>query len=62
MTNPIPENEAVKKAVKWIGSEMSSDPELKRSDLIYRASVRFDLSPAETEYLLRAVKIKNVEN
>jgi ribosomal protein S2 len=60
MDLPIPENDAVKKAVKWIFSEMETDKELKRKDLVEKASVRFDLSPTETEYLMRASKIKNV--
>ncbi|MCB9480921.1 MAG: hypothetical protein H6680_03725 [Desulfobacteraceae bacterium] len=60
MDLPIPENDAVKKAVKWIFSEMEADKELRRRDLVEKASVRFDLSPAETEYLMRASKIKNV--
>ncbi|MDY0133010.1 MAG: hypothetical protein RBR53_10115 [Desulforegulaceae bacterium] len=60
MDLPIPKNDAIKKAVKWICSEMKADKELKRKDLVQKACMKFDLSPTESEYLMKASKIKNV--
>lgn len=62
MGTPVPENDAVKKAVKWIGMELKSDSGLKRLELVEKASVRFDLSPSETEYLMRAEDFNNVKD
>ncbi|PIE74678.1 MAG: hypothetical protein CSA18_03765 [Deltaproteobacteria bacterium] len=62
MNLPLPENHAVKKAVQWISSEMKANPSLKRSELIHKASLRFNLSPAETENLFGATKEANVKN
>lgn len=62
MGTPVPENDAVKKAVKWIATELKSDPGLKRLELVEKASVRFDLSPSETEYLMRAEDFNNVKD
>jgi|GEM_PF-1173874 hypothetical protein len=60
MDLPIPENEALKRAVKWIHEELLADSDQKRSDLVQHACLRFDLSPSEAEFLTRAVKIDHV--
>lgn len=59
MNLPIPESEEIKKAMKWIAFELKSDPSKKRFDLIMKASVNFDLSPVETEYLLNSGRFEN---
>lgn len=51
MTTIMPESEKVRKAVRWI-SEETSDAK-KPSALVPEASVRFNLSPKETEALQR---------
>jgi hypothetical protein len=48
-----PEGEDLRKATKWISDERLSKPDTKLSDLIQEASVTFDLSPQDTEFLMR---------
>lgn len=62
MTNPLPNNHAIKEALKWIAKEMEAGISFKRSELIERACVKFDLSPLETEYLFRVRKQDNVKD
>ena len=56
MTNPLPEGENLRKAVKWISNERKTDPDLDPGVLAEKASVRFDLSPGDSEFLARFVK------
>ncbi|MFZ5569528.1 MAG: hypothetical protein ACOZF0_03930 [Thermodesulfobacteriota bacterium] len=57
--NIIPEGEDIRKAVKWI-SEMRQDaPGRKISELVGEACLKFDLSPAEAETLMRLLQEKN---
>jgi len=53
MTTIMPQGEDIRKAVKWISEERLSSPGRKLSKLVEEAAVRFDLSPAESEYLSR---------
>ena len=55
----LPEGEDLRKAVKWIWAEAASDPNKGLSDLIREACLKFDLSPIEAEYLLKAVRRLN---
>jgi len=59
---PIPDNRAIKEAVKWISEELKIDPFLKKKDLVNDACLRFDLSPSEADYLLRAEDIVDDKN
>jgi hypothetical protein len=43
----------IKQAVKWIDDRLHDDPKADRMRLIDEASRRFDLSPLDTEFLLR---------
>lgn len=56
MTTIIPEGEDLKKAVKWISERRQDDPESLPGKLVEDAAVRFDLSPADTEFLYRFVR------
>jgi hypothetical protein len=54
MTDPIqPKGEALRKAVQWISEERAARPEEKLSKLVDEAALRYDLSPADEEFLLR---------
>jgi hypothetical protein len=53
MTTIMPQGEDIRKAVKWISEERQSSPGRKLSKLVEEAAVRFNLSPAEGEYLSR---------
>jgi hypothetical protein len=56
MTTIMPEGEDLRKAVKWISEERQSSPHKKLAKLVEEASVKFDLSPADAEYLFRFFK------
>jgi len=55
MSNVVtPPGEKLRRALEWISAERET-PGVKLSRLIEQASVRFDLSPAEEEWLLRTL-------
>ncbi len=47
------EGEALRRAVQWISDRKREQPDLPLWRAIDEASVRFDLTPAESEFLLR---------
>lgn len=51
-----PESEGIRKAVKWVSEERKYSPEKSLNKLIEEASLKFDLSPGDTEFLTRFVK------
>jgi len=51
MSNIQPEGEDLRKAVKWISDERQYGSEKTLLKLIEEASLKFDLSPLDTEYL-----------
>ncbi len=51
-----PEGEELRRAVKWISEVRQDEPEKKLSKLIEEACIRFDLSPAEAEFLSKTLK------
>lgn len=48
-----PRGEKIRKAIRWISEERKEDPEKSFFSLIESASLRFNLSPQETEFLYR---------
>jgi len=48
-----PEGEDLRKATKWISDQRIGDPGANLRGLIERASIKFDLSPQDTEFLTR---------
>jgi len=58
MTTIMPQGEELRKAVKWISEERQSGPQKKIAKLVEEASVKFDLSPADGEYLFNFFKEK----
>ena len=53
MTTIMPESQTLRKAVKWISSELQEESHLALNDLIQQAILRYDLSPLEAEFLAR---------
>lgn len=51
-----PEGDAIKSAVKWIGEERKSNPDVNLGKLVDEASRKFDLGPMDTEFLTRFVR------
>ncbi|MCI5122181.1 MAG: hypothetical protein D3908_13515 [Candidatus Electrothrix sp. AUS4] len=41
----------LQKAVQWIGEVMKDSPDTQRNQLVNDAQLRFDLTPAESEFL-----------
>jgi hypothetical protein len=56
MPTIIPQGEDIRKAVKWISEERQSQPAKKLAKLVEEASVKFDLSPADGEFLFKFFK------
>jgi hypothetical protein len=48
-----PQGEQIRKALKWISAQRSETPGRPLAELVEKAGAKFDLSPAEDEYLLR---------
>ncbi|MFP5212586.1 MAG: hypothetical protein ACLGPL_04330 [Acidobacteriota bacterium] len=51
-TNVMPEGESIRKAVKWVSSELGGGSEKSVQQLVNEAVTRFDLSPKEAEFLI----------
>ncbi|HEY7518390.1 MAG TPA: hypothetical protein VIE36_08875 [Methylomirabilota bacterium] len=50
----MPVGEAlIKQAVKWIDDRLHDNPKADRTQLIDEAGRRFDLSPLDTDFLVR---------
>ena len=52
MTTVEPGGEDLRKAVKWISEERQYGTEKPLIKLVEEASLKFDLSPMDTEYLI----------
>ncbi len=59
MTTVMPEGDALRKAVKWISEVMQEKPDLHINELINKAVLKFDLSPKDTEFLMKFYRDKN---
>lgn len=49
----LPEGEQLRKAVRWISEERQSREDANLAKLINEACIKFDISPADAEFLLR---------
>jgi hypothetical protein len=56
MTTIQSEGENLRKAVKWISDERQYGPDKKSVKLIEEACFKFNLSPADAEYLTNFIK------
>jgi hypothetical protein len=56
MATILPQGEDLRKAVKWISEERQSSPAKKLTKLVEAACVKFDLSPADGEFLFKFFK------
>lgn len=48
----VPEGESLRRALRWLDDRVKEEPTLARAKLVSEAAVRFDLSPAQEEFLL----------
>ena len=52
-----PKKEDLRKAVKWISQiKQYERPEAPHSELVNEAALKFDLSPADTDFLYRFLR------
>ena len=51
-----PKKEELRKAVKWIGETKKYEPDKSNYKLVEEASLKFNLSPTDTEFLYRFLK------
>ncbi|HKL01725.1 MAG TPA: hypothetical protein VJ943_15845 [Desulfotignum sp.] len=56
MANVHPQGEALKKAIQWVSEQRKKNPDTPVEKLADTASLQFDLSPKDSEFLLRFVK------
>lgn len=52
----IPKNEAIRKAVKWISEQRQSHPDMPLAQLINQVTLRFDLNPNDSQFLINFYK------
>lgn len=51
-----PKKEELRKAVKWIGETRKYEPGKPGRELVEEAALKFNLSPADTEFLYRFLR------
>ncbi len=56
MSTVQPDGEALKKAIQWISEKRKQDPKADPIPFADQAAFRFDLSPKDSEFLLRFIK------
>lgn len=52
----IPENEQLKRAIKWISDQLMEDEHLHKLTLVNEATLRFDLDPKQSTFLINFYK------
>lgn len=52
----MPQEERLKKAVKWLSEIQLANPTKDRLSVIREAGIRFDLTPKESEFLEKKFK------
>ncbi|MFH2061087.1 MAG: hypothetical protein ABIJ59_19660 [Pseudomonadota bacterium] len=57
-----PTGEKLKKAVKWISDARKENPDINLSKLVDDAGLQFDLSPKDSQFLLRLVNNDDHQN
>lgn len=55
-TDLLTTSTSLQKAVAWIGETMRQHPDKQRGKVLAEAELRFDLTPAECEFLKRNFK------
>lgn len=56
MSTVIPQGDALKKAVVWVSEKRKAQPDFNVKKLADEACLQFDLSPKDSEFLMRFVK------
>lgn len=61
MTSIMPEGESLRKAVKWISENRKATPDSPLQKLVNEATIRFDLSPMDGEFLIKFYRDRGKE-
>jgi len=56
MSNVQPQADALKKAIQWVAEQRSSGTDKTPAALADEAAFRYDLSPKDSEFLIRFLK------
>jgi len=56
MSTVLPQSESLRRAVKWISEELKNDENQDKMKLLNEATLKFDLSPNEGEFLYKMYK------
>jgi len=62
MSTIQPKGEKLKNAVKWISEKRKETPDINLARLVDDAGFQFDLSPKDSQFLLRFVKNDDNQN
>ncbi len=62
MSTILPQGEKLRHAVQWISEKRKEKPDINLAKLADDACIRFDLSPKDSEFLLRFVKNDDSQN
>ena len=62
MSTLQPQGDKLKKAVKWISEKRKQTPDINLVKLVDEVSFQFDLSPKDSQFLLRFVKNNDHQN
>ena len=61
MSNVQPQGDALKNAIQWVSEQRKKTPDTPAVKLANEAALQFDLSPKDSEFLLRFVKQEPLE-
>jgi hypothetical protein len=61
MSNVQPQGDALKKAIEWVSEQRKKAPDTPAVKLANQAALQFDLSPKDSEFLIRFVKQETFE-
>lgn len=59
--NIISEREETKKAIRWVSEKLEEDPTQSIHKLVDKAIFEFNLSPADSEFLIRFFHERSVK-
>jgi hypothetical protein len=62
MSTLQPRGDKLKKAVQWISEKRKQTPDINLVKLVDDAGFQFDLSPKDSQFLLRFVKSNDDQN
>jgi hypothetical protein len=52
MATILPQGDALRKAITWYAQELKAHPDTPRQELVNKACIQFNLSPADAEALM----------